>query len=46
MPIATALRLIHVDDVPVATAAQAIALSRFQLRRRIDAFQAVWAAAA
>lgn len=46
VPIATALRLIHVDDLPVATAAQIVALSRFQLRRRIDAFQAVWAAAA
>jgi DNA-directed RNA polymerase specialized sigma24 family protein len=45
-PVAAALRLIHFDHIAFAETAKAVALSRFQLRRRIDAFQAVWAAAA
>lgn len=46
VPISTALRLIHIYEVPVAETAKIVALSRFQLHRRIDAFQALWAAAA
>lgn len=46
MPVATALKLIHLDDIPVAEVAQVVALSRFQLHRRIGAFKAMWAAAA
>ncbi len=45
-PIATALKLIHIEEIPVAEVAQIVALSRFQLHRRIGAFQAAWAAAA
>lgn len=45
-PVATALKLIHIDDIPVAEAAKVVNLSRFQLHRRIDIFQAMWAAAA
>lgn len=45
-PVATALRLIHFDDIAFTETAKAVALSSFQLRRRIDAFQAIWAAAA
>lgn len=45
-PVATALKLIHVDDLPVAEVARIVTLSRFQLHRRIGAFQAIWAAAA
>ena len=46
VPVATALRLIHIDDFAVADAARKVALSRFQVRRRIDAFQSLWMAAA
>lgn len=45
-PVATALKLIHLDGIPVAEVAKVVALSRFQLHRRIGAFQAMWASAA
>lgn len=45
VPIAAALQLIHIDEIPVAETAKIVALSRFQLHRRIDASQAIWAAA-
>lgn len=44
--IAVALRLIHIDDEPVAKAAAAVGMSRFDLYRHTQAFAASWANAA
>lgn len=44
--VATALRLIHLDDEPVEAVADGFGISRFVLNRRIDAFCESWRAAA
>lgn len=44
--VAVALRLIHLDDEPVAKAAAAVGMSRFDLYRHTQAFAASWAKAA
>lgn len=44
--VAVALRLIHLDDVPVTTAAATVGMSRFDLYRHTQAFSANWAKAA
>lgn len=45
-PVERALRLIHLDDVPVAVAAEAVGLDRFALARVTKAFSSVARAAA
>ncbi|MEO6216481.1 MAG: hypothetical protein ABIO86_10660 [Sphingomonas sp.] len=44
--VATALRLIHIDDLAMGNTAAIVSLSRFQLHRQISAFQARWDLAA